>query len=176
MLQLIARQDKASHWNVPPVLEGHEAVDWSFDIRPDCSYWLSLRGYNRRYQIQVRNATYVMDNRITFPYLTVEVKGGGEPQSVAMMQVAAAGSLALYNRYQLRRNALKEMERDWTSGDTALLRHYALTFVGTEFDFWMLQVAPVGVDGCWTGCIMTKLYAGDLYGRVWGKRPGGLGQ
>lgn len=158
MLQLVATPNDNRHWQMPPVLDGHQATDWRFDIRPDCNYWLSLRGFNPEYRGHVRNATYVINNWITCPYFTVEFKRDGELQSVATAQVAATGSLALYNRYRLRDDAIKALKRDWNPSDTAPLRHYALTFVGPEFDFWMIQVAPIGVNGWWTGCIMTRLY------------------
>lgn len=161
MLQLVAAPNNDMHWQIPPVLEGRQGVDWSFDLRPDCSYWLSLRGFNPSYRVQVRNATYVIKRWITCPYFTVEFKRDGESQSVAIAQVAAAGSLALYNRYQLRKDALTACKRDWNSDDIAPLRHYAITFVGPEFDIWILQVAPVGADGCWTGCTMKKLYGSE---------------
>ncbi|KAL9116464.1 MAG: hypothetical protein Q9187_007011, partial [Circinaria calcarea] len=159
---LVAIPDDDMLWQIPPVLEGRQGTDWSFDLRPDCSYWLSLRAFNPRYRGgHLRNAAYVVNNRITCPYFTVEFKRDGDGQSVAINQVAAAGSLALYNRYRLRNDALKASKRDCNSDHTGPLRHYALTFVGPLFDVWMLQVAPVGADGCWTGCTMRRLYGAD---------------
>lgn len=50
---------------------------------------------------------------------------------MAVRQVAAAGSLALYNRCRLHAEAL-QAEPDLSANKEAI-RHYALTFVGPRF-------------------------------------------
>ena len=107
MLQLVTPPKESAHWRKPPILEPvPSGVEWSWDIRPDCAYWLSLKGFNPRYRFQIQNCAYVRD-WITCPYLTVEFKRDGVSEDTAVAQVAAAGSIALYNRYRLREAALE---------------------------------------------------------------------
>jgi len=75
--------------------------------------------------------------------------------------VAAAGSLALYNRHRLHEEALRISEASWSAEGADNLRHYALTFVGPEFSFWVLRPSPLGIDGKWSGCGMTRLCGAD---------------
>lgn len=70
--------------------------------------------------------------KITYPYLNVEFKRDGQLEDTAVAQVAAAGSLALFNRHQLRAEALKAHPNLYNDGN---IRHYTLTFVGPKFMF-----------------------------------------
>ncbi|KFA81746.1 hypothetical protein S40288_11089 [Stachybotrys chartarum IBT 40288] len=155
MLQLVSPPKENTHWRKPPVLDtAKPGVDWSWDIRPDCAYWLSLKGFNPRYRFQIQNCAYVRD-WMTCPYFTVEFKRDSVSEDAAIAQVAAAGSMALYNRYKLREAACEarpELAQD------SHIRHYALTFVGSKFVFWVLE--PQG-DERWHGCTMTRLVGAD---------------
>ena len=114
MLQLVCPPKENAHWRVPPVMVtsdsprdvGEAPELWSWDIRPDCAYWLSLRGFNPRYRFQIQNCTFIRD-WITCPYLSVEFKRDGESEDVAVRQVCAAGALALFNRCYLHLEARK---------------------------------------------------------------------
>lgn len=162
MLQLVAIPDDGRHWRKPPILDEVSTLDgsevkWSFDVRPDCSYWLSLRGFNPKYRHKVQDIAYVVKRWITCPYLTVEFKQSSQTRSTALWQVAVAGAMALYNRYRLRNDALKVAVRDWQSDDLTPIRHYGFTAVGAEFEIWILKMAPLDGDGSWTGCTMNRL-------------------
>ena len=155
MLQLVCPPKENAHWRKPPVLESIiPVIEWTWDIRPDCAYWLSLKGFNPRYRYQIQNCAYVRD-WITCPYFTIEFKRDGQSEDVAIAQVAAAGSMALYNRYRLREAARKA--RPGLDGD-ANIKHYVLTFVGPKFVFWVLQPRD---DKQWNGCTMTRLVGAD---------------
>ncbi|KAH7308402.1 hypothetical protein B0I35DRAFT_360900 [Stachybotrys elegans] len=155
MLQLVVPPKENAHWRKPPVLDTTlPAVEWSWDIRPDCAYWLSLKGFNPRYRFQIQNCAYVRD-WITCPYFTVEFKRDGVSEDAAVAQVAAAGSIALYNRYRLR-EAAREARPDL--GGDSHIRHYTLTFVGSKFVFWVLTPRD---DKQWGGCTMTRLIGAD---------------
>lgn len=157
MLQLVCPLEEKKHWLAPPILDADAAdVKWSWDIRPDCAYWLSLNGFNPKYRFQVKKCTFVR-GYITCPYFTVEFKRDGQPENVAINQVAAAGSLALYNRWRLHSEA--RIAKPTLPDDTPNIRHYALTFVGSIFVFWVLQ--PTIHDGQWNGCTMTSLIKAD---------------
>ncbi|KAB5514922.1 hypothetical protein GE09DRAFT_1264357 [Coniochaeta sp. 2T2.1] len=131
-------------------------VEWRWDIRPDCAYWLSLEGFNPRYRFQIQNCTFVR-GYITCPYFTIEFKRDGQSEDVAVRQVAAAGSLALFNRWYLHSEVRKA--RPSLAENLSNLRHYALTYVGSKFVFWVLR--PTLNDGTWKGCTMTRLIGAD---------------
>ncbi|EEU34837.1 uncharacterized protein NECHADRAFT_88424 [Fusarium vanettenii 77-13-4] len=159
MLQLVCPPKESAHWRIPPLLDETLAqeTDWTWDIRPDCSYWLSLKGFNAKYRFHIQNATYVRDS-ITCPYFTVEFKRDGESEDVAVRQACAAGAIALFNRYSLHIQARKVNPE--LADDVSNIRHYTLTLVGHKFVFWVLR--PMR-DECkkWTGCEMTRLFGAD---------------
>jgi hypothetical protein len=161
MLQLVCPPKAVAHWHIPPLLdiESGGDIDWRWDLRPDCSYWLSLKGFNPKYRFQIQNCTFVRD-WITCPYLTIEFKRDGISEDVATAQVAAAGSLALYNRYRLHEEAGKASRNDTQSIDINL-RHYGLTFMGPRFIFWVFQISWTGERQGWNGCTMTRLCGAD---------------
>jgi hypothetical protein len=156
MLQLVCPPKETAHWRIPPMVDGSVAseTDWAWDIRPDCAYWLSLKGFNPKYRPQVQNCAFVR-NSITCPYFTIEFKRDSKSEDVALRQVCAAGALALFNRYHLFTEARKAISG--LTIDVANVRHYTLTFVGHKFVFWVLQ--PTRDEaGQWTGCEMRRLF------------------
>lgn len=157
MLQLLCLPKESAHWRIPPLLDDSTAAEmcWSWDIRPDCAYWLSLKGFSPQYRFQIQNCAFVRD-WITCPYFTIEFKRGGESEDVAVRQVCAAGALALFNRHCL----YHEARQSRPSLDFVNIRHYTLTFNGHKFVFWILK--PTCDDsGLWTGCTMTRLFGAD---------------
>ncbi|KAB5581202.1 hypothetical protein GE09DRAFT_1256523 [Coniochaeta sp. 2T2.1] len=158
MLQLVCPPEENAHCRIPPILDISAVSDaeWRWDIRPDCAYWLSLKGFNPRYRFQIQNCTFVRDY-ITCPYFTIEFKRDGQSEDVAVRQVAAAGSLALFNRWYLHSEARKA--RPSLAENLSNLRHYALTYVDSKFVFWVLR--PTLNDGTWEGCTMTRLIGAD---------------
>ncbi|EJT69189.1 hypothetical protein GGTG_13298 [Gaeumannomyces tritici R3-111a-1] len=153
MLQLVCPPRENAHWRVPPLVDPGPAAaqrmaeDWSWD------------GFKPRYRFQIQNCTFVKD-WITCPYFTIEFKRPGPSDDVAVAQVVAAGSIALYNRHRLREEALSVSKAGWKPEDTIALRHYALTFVGPKFVFWILQPL-VGPSGAWKCCKTTRLCGAD---------------
>lgn len=158
MLELVSPPKESAHWRKPPMLNDCmlDHVEWTWDVRPDCSYWLSLKGFNPVYRFQIQNCTFVRD-WITCPYFSVEFKRDGESEDVAVAQVTAAASLSLYNRYHLHSEAQKA--KPAICSDSTTIRHYSLTFVGPKFVFWVLQ--PDIADGKWNGCTMKRLVGAD---------------
>lgn len=66
--------------------------------------------------------------------------------------------MALYNRFKLReaaREARPNMDQD------SHIRHYALTFVGSNFNFWVIKPHDSRADEQWHGCTMTRLAGAD---------------
>jgi hypothetical protein len=118
MIELVAKLNINDNWTEPPMLfPGYSARVYKFDIRPDCAYWLSLQAFNRNWQSRIREYTFVVYRRVTCPYFTIEFKRDDSTPTEAENKVAAAGALALYNRYSLRSQHLQEEEK-------AGLRHY----------------------------------------------------
>ncbi len=155
MLQLVCPPQENAHWCIPPLLDSNASsvAEWSWDIRPDCAYWLSLKGFNQQYSFHVQNCAFVQDY-ITCPYFTIEFKRDGQSHDVAVKQVAAAGAMALYNRWRLFSEA-KYISLSFIG----TIRHYALTFIGPKFVFWILQPTPR--DGQWSGCTMRRLVGSE---------------
>ncbi|KAI1371401.1 hypothetical protein F4677DRAFT_310087 [Hypoxylon crocopeplum] len=162
MLQLVCPPKESAHWRIPPLFDSGSGatlgveLDWSWDIRPDCAYWLSLKGFNPKYRFQIQNCTFVRD-WITCPYFTIEFKRDGESEDVAVRQVCAAGALALFNRHHLYCEARRTVS---LVDDREGVRHYGLTFVGHKFVFWVLN-PTCDEAGRWTGCVMTRLFGAD---------------
>jgi hypothetical protein len=172
--------DRSGTWEKPPrqpntistdkTLEepfaGRSSSEWSWDVRPDCSYWLSLQGFNPKWLFQVKDVTYVKDGIVACPYFTIEFKRDGESDDNAIKQVAAAGSIALYNRFRLYRRAIRlfhnnqEKYANFKPTSWQQLRHFGLTFIGSAFEVWELK--PVSTENnAWGGCTMQRLQGGD---------------
>ncbi|KAI0401630.1 hypothetical protein F4802DRAFT_417388 [Xylaria palmicola] len=159
MIQLFCPRNQ-KHWLPPPLLDGDEAdhVKWTWDVRPDCAYWLSLKGFNLSYKFKVRKCTLVLAHKyITCPYFTIEFKKENTIGQVAESQVAAGGSLALFNRWRLYSEA---REANPALGeDISNIKHYTLTFIGAVATIWILR--PIIDDGQWKGCVMANLAMAD---------------
>ena len=156
MLQLACPTRERLHWRIPDYQATAARPDaWSWAVRSDCSYWLSLRGFDPEYASRVRTCA-VVRARATCPYLTVEFTRDDEPEEPAIIQVCAAGALALFNRCVLHAAARATGE---TPADNATIRHYALTLVGPEFAVWVLR--PTWDGGRWAGCVMQVLFEAD---------------
>jgi len=156
MLQLFAPPTEVSHWVAPPSFE--ESPEFKFDLRPDCSYWLSLAGFNTAYRGELRSAVYVHDQDwITCPYFTIEFKKHGQSIDQATWQACAAASMTLYNRYLLKCKALAVGAEEWTDFDRAQMKHYILTFVGSDYDIWMLRASFSEGSSTWDGCSMKNI-------------------
>jgi len=161
MVELVAKPGQDINWASPPLIEDPiSATDlstsnYAFDLRPDCSYWLSLQAFNPRYQSQIGDWTFVMYEELTCPYFTIEFKKDNFAEARAKSQLASAASVALYNRYRLREMRLEEQKTSWTKKLTTVLRHYGLTLKGHEFTVWLIK--PTLSKYQWAGCEMTAI-------------------
>ncbi|KAJ9129927.1 hypothetical protein NKR23_g12407 [Pleurostoma richardsiae] len=89
-------------------------TELAWDIRPDCTYWLSLKGSQS------------------------EFKRDGESDDAAVKQVAAAASLALYNRYYLHTAAVPsqpDLSRDQKT--------ISLTISHLTMTHWSATIVPL---------------------------------
>ena len=144
-----------SFWIIPPSFEA--SPKFKFDLRPDCSYWLSLTGFNPEYRGELNHVMYVHDEDwITCPYFTIKFKKHGQSITQAIMQACAAASVALYNRYLLKHRALTAKSKEWTGVDKAQMKHYVMTFVGAHYDILLLR-ARFKDFSTWDGCSVMSI-------------------
>ena len=154
-------------WQCPPLvgreyarMENKSFMDYDFDLRPDCSYWLSLQAFSPEYKVHVQEHTLVMYDTITCPYLTVEFKKDGSGDQAAFNQVAGAAAIALYNRFLLRKESLELAKQKWDPQHVKALKHYGITFIGPLYNVWCIQ-AVLTSRYCWSGCHMERVFLGD---------------
>lgn len=158
MIELVAKPDEGMMWAMPPAVNQHIANKrYEFDIRPDCSYWLSVQAFNPKYKSQVQEWIYAMYDRITCPYFTIEFKRDDSTLAAAINQLAAASLLALYNRYLLKQKRIEATGKEWNDMKLNKLRHYGLTFTGDKYAFWCMTVIK-SADWTWKGCEMKRVY------------------
>jgi hypothetical protein len=100
-----------------------------------------------------------MYERVTCPYFTIEFKRGDSELETAESQVAVAGAVALYNRFLLRFTHLQETTKQKNVSDIACLRHYGVTFAGSDYVLWCI-VPDLREDGSWEGCTMSRIFRG----------------
>lgn len=170
MLQLVCPPCDDALWSAPPVLlpeTRHD--DYKWDLRPDCAYWLSLRGFNPEYSFCVSDSCFVYQEWITCPYLTIEFKRDDWKPDVATMQAAATSAMALYNRHHLRIRAVEgdtDEKRETISRehDMSTVKHYGITFTGPTYTTWLIRPATPSSDGPpmqWSSCKMSRLGYGN---------------
>jgi hypothetical protein len=157
----------SKRWICPPTVgKGHTdssgvpAAEYAFDLRPDCAYWLSLQAFSQVYKVQIGQHTYVINRKITCPYLTIEFKRDASEETAASNQVAAAGALALYNRFRLREQSLKLAKQKWSQDQLKSLRHYGMTFGGADYMIWCIR-ASLTKNYQWAGCRMESVFLGN---------------
>ena len=147
---------EGNNWVAPPSFET-DTQEFKFDVRPDCCYWVSLSGFNDDYRGDLFGVVYVHKDAITCPYFTIEFKKHGQSASQAQAKALGAAAVALYNRFLLKKRALEAAKTPWAEADKNQMRHYVITFVGSQFVIWILR-ADFGDDDCWNGCSMSLLY------------------
>ena len=169
-LELVAKPSEKkidNNWHPPPLVgdfpPGTDTAwhDYTFDLRPDCCYWLSLRAFNPAYMTQVGNHAHVVKKRITLPYMTIEFKKDDFDDVVAENQVAAASSVALYNRFRLKDKALRVSGMEWTAQKLNFIQHYCITMKGSTYAVW-LGTPIVKQEFRWDGCKLNRIFKGDL--------------
>src|SRR5436305_2832686 len=155
MIQLVAKPEKG--WEQPPVLDRTAPYKpYNFDIRPDCSYWVSLQAFSPEYRQIVSEYVSVRKDRILCPYLTIEFKKDDSTLRKARNQVAVASAVALYNRWKLKKDRLDAVKKPWSERHEKVLKHYGLIFTGGNYEFWCIE-PTLDSQGSWIGCRMYRL-------------------
>ena len=158
-VELVAKPESKAIWVAPPIIEDLQSAtlssssEYSFDVRPDCSYWLGLKAFSHAYRADVHLLIYTIYRKSISPYFTIEFKRDLEAEIVVKNQVAAASSLALYNRFRLRERRLAVMEEPWTKERLMDIKHYGLTMQGSQYQIWCIT-PTLSQIGKWAGCEM----------------------
>ena len=158
-------------WWSPPLLDPVlPNKPYSYDIRPDCQYWLSLNFANRQYKRLYKDFVFENDGEAVCPYFTIEFKKDNISYDTATNQLATAAALALHNRCILKHRYLQTINRSWSETDAQTIKHYGLTFAGSEYQFWCIQPVvleqDITADWTWCGCKMSNVSRGKLLGEV----------
>ncbi|KAI0548082.1 hypothetical protein F4679DRAFT_596981 [Xylaria curta] len=136
-----------------------------FDSQPPNRTWkipLLIHEANKRCdRDNVCLDVFTAEQRAICPYLTIEFKKNSQPKKVAENRIAIASALALYNRYLLKCEALAKTSRSgeisWSKEDEDALRHYSISFSGSEWELWCTVPNSFST---WTGCNIYQLKAG----------------
>ena len=162
MIELVAKPHAADFWHEPPIVQDASEPSvavYDFDIRPDCSYWLSVQAFNPSYVNQIREWCFVMKRKMTCPYLTIEFEKDDARKDAAENQVAAAGSMALYNLFRLKQECNKRARTTWTKEQLKNIKHYGVTMNGASYHIWCLE-PKVTPSFEWLGINMTRVCQG----------------
>jgi len=149
------KADPIKEWYAPPILSRSlPPKPFGFDIYPDTQFWLCDTVLNSRYRPLARQVVWVNDMGTFCPYLSIEFKAKLDDTRTVQNQVAAAGSISLYNRYLLKRHAnVHPTEEQWKS-----VRHYGLTIEKANWTVWHIE--PKLTDDIWCGCKVQRLADG----------------
>jgi len=158
-------------WWSPPLLDPSlPNKPYSYDIRPDCQYWLSLKFANRQYKRLYKDFVFENDGEAVCPYFTIEFKKDNISHNTTTNQLATAPALVLHNRCILKHRYLQAVDQEWSETDVQTIRHYGLTFAGNEYQFWCIQPdvsrQDIKADWTWRGCKMSNVSRGKLLGEV----------
>lgn len=133
--------DPTERWCAPPLLLTQQAASdgYRWDVRPDCAYWLSNRGFNEEYAEAIPGCCFVYRSWISNPYFTIDFKKNDWKSGVAATQLLTAAAIALFNRCELRAQARR------TVNETDGLRHYGITFEGSQFVVYVVEPTPAPI-------------------------------
>lgn len=177
MIKFSMKPQRNEAWKPPPVLQTSDAdatPDFSFDVNPSCTYWLSLRTFDPKYWSKITDYVYAAQDRMICPYLTAEIRqnatdADGTASLEAMHRMASSAAMAVYNRYKLRENLMPATsyngERSWAAEDRADMKHYGLLMAGVEYSFWVIEAKAKyfgGTTAGWEGCSARRLARGRL--------------
>ncbi|KAI0097282.1 hypothetical protein GGR51DRAFT_541265 [Nemania sp. FL0031] len=158
LVQLVQKPPQDQWFHPPPMPGSKPPKRYEWDIRPDCAYLLSLQAFQPGFRSQVQNHVSVVQQRAFCPYLTIEFKKDEENLDTARYQVAVSSAMSIYNRYLLKSSTLQASGASWSEEDQSQMRHYGITFTGSNWNLWC--TVPKSFSE-WTGCTMSSIYSGD---------------
>lgn len=119
-------------FKTPPSIVRVVHKPFSFNLNPDCTFWLLSSLFKPVYRNTVSRHTYVQrGTQALAPYFTIEFKKARQADEDAEDQVAASAALTLYNRVDLRTRSLKAQGLSpYSTSAFADIKHFGLTFTG----------------------------------------------
>ncbi|KAL9023065.1 MAG: hypothetical protein Q9196_007404, partial [Gyalolechia fulgens] len=162
MLELVSKPQEPT-WQIPPIVhQGMHSETYDFDIRPDCSYWLSHAGFNPDYASLISLWVQLIAlHSISCPYLFVEFKRDGKSTLTVENQLATVASLALYNRFHLRQNRTAKAASTWSeAGNAGEIKVYGITFEGMGYAVWCVT-PDMTAEFRWDGCSVARIGHGN---------------
>jgi len=143
-------------WFAPPLLSNQPpSKPFGFDIYTDSQFWLSGKILNTDYPRFVSQVVHCKPWGTFCPYFSIEFKATTEDRRIVDNQVAAAGLISLFNRYQLKLDAYLQPALEQFN----VVRHYGLTMEKELWAVWLFE--PKIVDGAWAGCTIRTLATGS---------------
>ncbi|KAJ8128085.1 hypothetical protein O1611_g5551 [Lasiodiplodia mahajangana] len=132
--------------------------DW--DIRPDCAYYISLEAFDEGERERVSMYYPTVYKRAFCSYLSIEFKKDNQDLRTAKNQIAIASSMSLYNRWCMKYNMLKLLNKhdNWPKEDRDQLRHYCITLAGSQWRVWC--TTPKTYED-WSGCTVSHVACGN---------------
>jgi hypothetical protein len=156
------RDSNRAELDLPPLIGeelgiAKDARYYNFDVRPAVQYWLSLQGFEEEYHSDFCAWTGIEMNDLICPYLTIDFCDEDHCYVFAENKVAASGAVALYNRYLLKRKAVKLSRGSWSERHTILLKHYGVTFKKKDMCLIWCFTPVLSGEFEWAGCTMAKV-------------------
>jgi hypothetical protein len=147
------KPQESDRWRAVPLLSLSDSPSkpFGFDIHPDYQFWLCDKIINADYRESIRHAVHRKALGAFCSYFSIEFKAKTDDRRTVENQVAAAGSISLYNRYRLKLDACPRP----TSQQLIMVRHYGLTMEKEDWAVWLFE--PKIADEAWAGCKIRKL-------------------
>jgi hypothetical protein len=125
-------------WCIPPLRSPDDppSKQFNFDISPDCHFWLCDKIFNADYRRCLGKVVHCKALGSFCPYFSIEFEATTDNKRTVVNQVAAAGSVSLFNRYHLKLDAYPDPTRE----QLGQLRHYGLTMENENWTVWLFEL------------------------------------
>ncbi|KAK0969241.1 hypothetical protein LTR54_018125 [Friedmanniomyces endolithicus] len=159
---------------------GRNEAPFTFNNKPDCTFWLPMVQFNPVYRRAVPRLTFMVPKaEVVGPYLTIEFKKADQDMASAVNRLAAAAALILFNRVTLRIRRLNEypLQREQCSVLSHFegLKHYGIALAAQYANIYVItprfeetgkardgQHGAFDVASVWQGCRVRLLVSLDL--------------
>ncbi|KAI1122858.1 hypothetical protein F5Y10DRAFT_286711 [Nemania abortiva] len=143
-----------------PPRQNPSGKQYDWDIRPDCAYYISLEAFDEEEREEVSLCYPTVYKRAFCSYLSIEFKKDNQDLRTAKNQIAIASSMSLYNRWCMKHNVLKLLNKhgNWPKEDRDQLRHYCITLAGS---LWIVWCTTPKTYEDWSGCTVSRVACGN---------------
>ena len=153
------REVEQHEWYTPPILSPDHSPTkpFNFDIYPDCQFWLCDKILNADYRESINVMVHCKALGTFCPYFSIEFKATTDNTRTVVNQVATAGSMSLFNRYQLKLSVHDGHTPEQL--DLNFVQHFGLTMEKENWTVWLFK--PKVADQTWAGCHVRNLAGGN---------------